>query len=152
MTETNENTVSPQSKRPIYLSPWLVAAAALALYGVTLNHWVTFGSLPLASQIMGWDWHPGPLPWRPDIHYQPLFLILTLPLRWLPADWRVMGLNVLTAVCAALTLAILARTVKLFSHDRTKEQRVRVVGKDALLSVRPAFLPAAFAVLLMGGS
>jgi tetratricopeptide (TPR) repeat protein len=151
MTEANENTISPRPKRPIYLSSWLVALAALGLYGVTLNHWVTFGSLPFASQFTGWDWHPGPLPWRPDVHYQPLFLILTLPLRWLPADWRVLGLNVFTALCAALTLAILARSVALLAHDRTKEQRVRMAGQDARLSVRAAFLPAAFAVLLLAG-
>ena len=60
-----------------------------------------------------------------------------------------MGLNVFTAVCAALTLAILARSVRLFSHDRTKEQRLREGGEFALLSVRAAFLPAAFAVLLL---
>jgi len=151
MTEDNEITISPRSKRPIYLSPWLVALAALALYGVTLNHWVTFASLPFASQLMGWDWHPGPLPWRPDVQYQPLFLILTCPLRWLPADWRVLGLNVFTAVCAALTLAILARSVKLLAHDRTKEQRARMAGKDGLLRGRAAFLPPAFAVLLLAG-
>jgi hypothetical protein len=49
-----------------------------------------------------------------------------------------------------LTLAILARSVRLFSHDRTKEQRLREGGKFALLSVRAAFLPALFAVLLLG--
>jgi tetratricopeptide (TPR) repeat protein len=151
MTEENENTIGPQAKRPIFLSPWLVALAALALYGVTLNHWVTFRSLPLASQIMGWDWHPAPLPWRANLQYQPLFLIFTYPLRLLPLDWRVMGLNVLTALCAALTLAILARSVRLLSHDRTNEQRVRTLGEYGLLSLRVAFVPAAFAVLLLAG-
>jgi len=148
MTVENEKSIGPGVHRPIVLWPGLVALAALALYGLTLNHWVTFGSLPFASQITGWDWHPGPLPWRPNPQY-PLFFILTLPLRLLPADWRVMGLNVFSAACAALTLAILARSVRLFSHDRTKEQRLREGGEFALLSVRAAFLPAAFAVLLL---
>src|SRR5208283_1472466 len=58
--------------------------------------------------------------------------------------------NVLTAAGAALTLGILARSVQLFSHDRTKEQRQRQRGKFALLTVRAAFLPAAFAVALLG--
>ncbi len=137
------------AKQPIVLSPWLVAVAALALYGLTLNRWVTFGSLPFASQIMGWDWHPGPLPWRPNPQYHPLFLILIFPLRLLPAGWRVAGLNALTAACAALTLAILARSVRLLPHDRTNDQRRRERGLHALLSVRAAFLPSAFAVLLL---
>ena len=151
MTEENEKTISPRAKRPIYLSPWLVALAALALYACTLNPWVTFRSLPLASQIMGWNWHPGPLAWQINPQYQPLYLVFTFPLHWLPADWRITGLNVLTAVCAALTLAILARSVKLLAHNRTKEQRVRLGEKSALLSVRAAFLPAAFAVALLAG-
>jgi tetratricopeptide (TPR) repeat protein len=150
MTAENEKTIGPGVKRPIVLFPWLVALAALALYGVTLNRWLTFSSLPYASQITGWDWHPGPLPWRVIPQY-PLFLILTAPLRLLPANWRVLGLNVFTAVCAALTLAILARSVRLLSHDRTREQRLREGGEFALLSVRAAFLPAAFAVLLLAG-
>jgi hypothetical protein len=135
-------------KAPILLNPWLVAVAALVLYGLTLNHWVTFASLPFASQLTGWDWHPGPLPWRPTPQH-PLFFIFTFPLRLLPVGWRVVGLNVFNAVCAALTLAILARSVRLLSHDRTKEQRLRKAVKHAFLSVRTAFLPAAFAVLLL---
>jgi tetratricopeptide (TPR) repeat protein len=148
MMVENEKTIGRAVKPPIVLPPWLVALVALALYGLTLHQWVTFGSLPFASAITGWDWHPGPLPWRPQPQY-PLFLVLTLPLRLLPAAWRVVGWNVFTAVCAALTLAILARSVRLLSHDRTKEQRLREGGEFALLSVRAAYLPAVFAVLLL---
>jgi len=148
MTADNEKAIGADGKGPILLRPWLVALAALALYGWTLNHWVTFSSLPFAAQITGWDWHPGPLSWRPNAQY-PLFFILTYPLRLLPAGWRVMGLNVLMAVCAALTLAILARSVRLFSHDRTQDQRRRERGEHGFLSMRPAFLPPAFAVLLL---
>jgi tetratricopeptide (TPR) repeat protein len=148
MSAETEEAVAPGVKRPIVLSPLLVALAALALYGLTLNGWVTFGSLPFASQIMGWDWHPHPLPWRPTPQY-PLLFVLTFPLRWLPAGWRVAGLNLFAAVCAALTLAILARSVRLLAHDRTKEQRRRVSEAHALLPVRAAFLPALFAVLLL---
>jgi thioredoxin-like negative regulator of GroEL len=150
MTAENEKTIGPEVQPPITLSPWLVALAALALYGLTLNHWVSFGSLPFASQITGWDWHPGPLPWRPVPQY-PLTAILLFPLRLLPVVWRGVGLNVCTAVCAALTLAVLARSVRLLAHDRTKEQRLREGGEFALLSVRAAFLPAVFAVFLLAG-
>ena len=148
MTAGNEKAPGSGDKGPILLCPWLVAVLALGLYGCTLNHWVTFSSVPFASQIAGWDWHPGPLPWRPNAQY-PLFFILTSPLRLLPVGWRVIGLNVFTATCAALTLAILARCVRLLPHDRTDDQRRRERGDQALLSVRAAFLPAAFAVLLL---
>ncbi len=150
MTVANEKTIGRPVKPPVLLCPWLVALAALGLYGLTLHHWVTFGSLPFASQITGWDWHPAPLPWRPNPQF-PLLFILTFPLRLLPAGWRVVGWNVFTAVCAALTLAILARSVRLLPQDRTKDQRQREGGEFALLSVRAAFLPAAFAVLLLAG-
>jgi tetratricopeptide (TPR) repeat protein len=171
--ETDQITDSEAT--PIILRPSLVMIAALLVYVLTLNHWVTFASLPLASQITGWNWHPGPLPWRPAPEYQPLTLLLTLPLRLLPVAWRSVGLNLLTAGCAALTLAILARSIRLLPydrakaqvaaedkagmsmgeaialvHDRTREQRLRDGAEYSLLSVRAAFLPAAFAVLLLG--
>jgi tetratricopeptide (TPR) repeat protein len=173
VTTETEQTTEPEVKSSIILCPGLVALVALVLYGVTVNHWVSFGSLPFASQLMGWDWHPGPLPWRPDPQYHPLNLILTFPLRLLPMGWRPLALNVFSAVCAALTLGILARSVTLLSHDRTKEERKRVFlqlfayinsliahdrnneqrleegGKFAQLSVRAAFLPAVLAVLLL---
>ena len=148
MSAESETAVVSGCKGPILLRPGLVALAALVLYGWTLNRWVTFSSLPFAAQITGWDWHPGPLPWRPNPQY-PLLFILTYPLRLFPAGWRVMGLNGFSTVCAALTLAMLARSVRLFSHDRTGDQRRREAGAHGLLSVRAAFLPAAFAVLLL---
>ena len=55
MMVANEKTISHAVRHPILLCPWLVGLAALALYGLTLHHWVTFGSLPFASQITGWD-------------------------------------------------------------------------------------------------
>jgi tetratricopeptide (TPR) repeat protein len=174
MTSDSDQTTNTGVKSPIILRPWLVLVAALALYGLTLNHWVTINSLPFAAQISGWDWHPGPLSWRPAPQYHPLTLILTFPLRLLPVSWRIPGLNLLTAACAALTLAILARSVRLLPHSRTKDQlavrarasmsmgeavsslhdnsadgRTQDGGEHSLLSIRATFLPAAFAVLLL---
>ena len=151
MTEESEKSVSREIKPPVVLSPWLVFAAALVLYLLTLNHGVTFGSLPLVAQIMGWDWHPGPLPWRADHQLHPLLLALTAPLRLLSADERILGLNLFSALCAASTLAILARSVRLLAQNRTKEQRLREQVQYGILSIRAAFLPAAFAVVLFAG-
>jgi tetratricopeptide (TPR) repeat protein len=139
----------PQIK-PIVLSPWLVVLGGLVLFGLTLNHWVTLASLPLVSQITGWDWHPLPLPWRPE-PIKPLFFLVTWPVRLLPMGWQPLSLNVLAAVWAALTLGLLARSVRLLPQDRTREQRQREQGEFALLSVRAAFLPPLFAVLMLAG-
>ena len=57
--------------------PWCVVGGALALYGLTLNHWVTLASLPVAAKVTGWDW------WTPTIQ-APLYLALAYPLGWLP--------------------------------------------------------------------
>ncbi|HEX3718617.1 MAG TPA: hypothetical protein VH595_11670 [Verrucomicrobiae bacterium] len=143
-----EQSNAPRSK-PITLSPWLVVVGALVLYGITLNHWVTLRSLPLVSQITGWDWHPLPLSWRQE-PVAPLFFVLTYPVRLLPVAWQPVCLNALTAVWAALTLGLLAASVRLMPHDRTREQRQREGGEFALLSIRTAFLPPLFAVLMLG--
>ena len=74
---------------------------------------------------------------------------MTFPLRLLPADWRVLGLNVFAAVCAALTLAILARSVRLLSHDRTKEQRLREGESLRCCPCARRFCRPLFAVLLL---
>src|SRR5208282_2880746 len=54
-----------------------------------------------------------------------------------------------TALCAALTLGLLARSVRLLPHDRTRDQRLREMGAHAMLSIRAALLPVLFAVLVL---
>jgi tetratricopeptide (TPR) repeat protein len=145
---TAEDKINPPQKRPILLSPWLVVVGGLLLYGLTLNHWVSLRALPLMSQVTGWDWHPYSLTWRPKL-MAPLFLLLTSPARLLPAAWQPAALNIFTALCASLTLGLLARSVRLLPQDRTREQRLREFGAHALLSFRAAFLPVLFAVLIL---
>ena len=87
-----------------------MALAALLLYVLTLSHGVTLASLPLAAKVAGWDWQP--------MLGQPLLWLLTLPLRALPAGWVAPALNLFSAVCAALTLGILARSLELADWDR----------------------------------
>src|SRR4051812_34840498 len=125
MTAEKDTSSSP---RRITLCPWLTIAGALVLYLLTLNHWLTLTSLPVVSQVTGWDWHPGYLDWRPNF-IAPLFTIVTLPFRLLPVQWQPVGLNALSAVCAALSLGLLARSVRLLPHDRTREQRQRELGE-----------------------
>jgi len=146
---TFEEKINAPPTRPILFSPWLVVIGALLLYGLTLNHWVSLRSLPLMAQVTGWDWNPYSLTWRPQ-PMAPLFLVMTSPLRLLPLGWQPAALNVFTAVCAALTLGLLARSVRLFPHDRTREQRLQELGVHALLTFRASFLPPLFAVLILG--
>ena len=100
--------------------PLLVAMGALMFYGVTLSHGVTMNSLSLTAEIAGWDWAP--------MVGQPLLWLLTLPLRWLPAAWVPVGLNLFSAVTAALTLGLLARTVQLLPWDQPWENTRRLAG------------------------
>ncbi len=123
--------------------PWGAAAGALALYFFTLNHWVTLASLPVAAKVTGWDW------WTPTIQ-SPLYLLLTYPVRFLPTGVQLLVLNLFSAVCAALTLGLLARSVALLPHDRTREQRQRERSEDSLLSLRANWLPPLLAVLVCG--
>jgi tetratricopeptide (TPR) repeat protein len=104
----------------------------------------------MVAQVTGWDWHPLPLPWR-EAPMAPLFLAVTAPFRLLPAAWQPLALNLLTAVCAALTLGLLADSVRLLPHNRTPDQRLRQTNPNALLPIRAAFLPALFAVLMLAG-
>jgi hypothetical protein len=93
--------------------PWIVAAGALVLYLLTLNHSATLGGLAKLAQVAGWDWRPALV--------TPLHFVLTYPIRWLPAGWQLVALNLLSAACASLALGLLARSVALLPHDRTRE-------------------------------
>jgi tetratricopeptide (TPR) repeat protein len=146
---TTETKSNPPRARAILLPPWLVVLGALVLYGATLNHWVTLRSLQVVSKVTGWDWHPMASSWRRET-IEPLFLVVTYPFRLLPGVWQPFCLNAFTAVCAALTLGLLAQSVRMLPHDRTRDQRQREGGEFGLLSIRPAFLPPLFAVLMLG--
>src|ERR1035437_2689784 len=100
--------------------PVQVALGALVLYGVTLSHGVTMNSLSLAAKVAGWDWTP--------MVGQPLLWLLTLPLHLLPAAGVIWSLNFSSAVLAALTLGLLARTIQLLPWDQPLENVSRLAG------------------------
>jgi Flp pilus assembly protein TadD len=147
------NELGQERKFVSFILPWLVAAAAFVVYLLTLNHWLSFPSLPYVTRIMGQTWLPdlvgsyGAQVFGP---FGPLFFLVTYPLRWLPAPWIPLAMNLLSAICAALTLALLARSVALLPHDRTHEQRQREHSPFSLLSLRTAWIPPVLAVIVCG--
>ena len=122
--------------------PWLLAAAAFAFYWLTLNRWVSLFNLGYVAQISGWTWQPNIV--------NPILFLVTYPFRWLPASRIPLALNVFSAVCAALTLGLLARSVALLPHDRTDAQRKREHSDFSFLTIRSAWLPPVLAALVCG--
>lgn len=122
--------------------PWIVTAGAFLVYLITLNHWVTLDSLPYVAKVTGWDWV---LPIQ-----APLFFLLTYPVRWFPADWQPIALNLFAAVCSALSLGLLARSVSLLPHDRTHAQRQRERSEFSFLTIPAAWLPPVLATVACG--
>ena len=122
--------------------PWAVALGSLVLYLTTLHSWISFASLPAVSDVGGWN----------DLSQSvaPLLYLLTVPLKLLPASMVPMAMNVLAALFGALTLAMLARSVVLLPHDRTKEQRQREQSAHSLLSLQSNWMPALFAAMVCG--
>ena len=139
---TTEHEVSPEKTFVPARLPWLVAAGALVIYLITLNHWVSFSSLRQVAIVSGWTW-------QPEVH-GPLFLLVTYPFRWLPAQLIPLALNLFAAICAALSLALLARSVALLPHDQTQEQRHGETSRSGLPLIPTAWLPPVLATLVCG--
>ena len=122
--------------------PWLVGGAMLLVFLVTMNRWITPGTAVALAKLKGWDW-------RPEV-VAPLHVLLTWPLKWFPGGLQLLGLNLFEAVCAGLTLTLLARSVSLLPHDRTKEQRQFERSDYSLLTIATAWLPPVLAALVCG--
>jgi len=93
----------PRKKFIPRILPWLLAAAAFVIYWLTLNRWVSLLNYQAVAKMSGWTWEP-------EI-YNPVFFVVTYPFRWLPTAQIPVALNLFSAVCGALTLGLLARSV-----------------------------------------
>jgi tetratricopeptide (TPR) repeat protein len=122
--------------------PWIIATAALLVYLATLNRWISLTSLPVVAAVTSKELAP---PLNGPVHF-----LVTLPIRWLPVEWQPVALNILAAVCGALSLGLLARSVALLPHDRTREQRQRERSELGLLSIPASWAPPLFAALVCG--
>lgn len=122
--------------------PLFVVAAAMVLFTVTINRWVSLSGLAIVGWVGGWEWNPpatAPLTW-----------LVSKPFSVLPVAWQPLALNLFSALLASLTLGLLARCVLLLPHDRTKEQRQTQQTEDALLSFPGAWMAALLAVAVAG--
>jgi tetratricopeptide (TPR) repeat protein len=122
--------------------PWLVAAAALLVYLGTLNQWISLASLGKVARVSGWMWQ--------SQLQQPLTFLVFYLFRFLPEASIPLSLNVFTAGCAAAVLLLLARSVALLPHNRTREQRWRQEGGHSTLSIRTAWMPPMLAAMVCG--
>jgi tetratricopeptide (TPR) repeat protein len=138
----NNNQIDPRNQFAPRVMPWLLALAMLVVYGLTLNHWVTLANLVPVAKVSGFMWQPE--------FYNPLLFVVTYPFRWLPAAKIPLALNLFSAVCAAATLGMLARSVALLPHDRTESERLRERNDFAFLTTGSAWFPPVLAVALLG--
>jgi tetratricopeptide (TPR) repeat protein len=122
--------------------PWLLAGGMFLLYLFTLDRWVSLESLRLVAWLEG-------MIWSPELS-GPVTYLISYPFRWLHPATIPLALNIFTAGCAALTLALLARSVALLPHDRTRAERQRNSNRQRFLETRNAWLPPALAVLVCG--
>ena len=99
--------------------PLQIVLGAFVFYGIAVGHGVTINSLTLTAKVAGWDWTP--------MVGHPLFWLLTLPLRLLPAAWVAPALNLFFAAVAAMTLGLLARSVQLLPWGCPLESQTRWV-------------------------
>ena len=85
--------------------------------------------------------------WGPELS-NPVYYLVTLPIRWLPASVMPFALNLFSVVCGVLALALLARSVALLPRNRTYDQRVREKAPPSILSIPLAWIPPVFAVVV----
>jgi tetratricopeptide (TPR) repeat protein len=128
---TIPNQSSPGLKQPL---PWVLGTTASVVYCLTLNHWASLSNIGVIARVSGWTW-------QPELR-QPLTSALLYPFRLLPAAWLPLALNFFTAMCAALVLAILGRSVCLLSGAvRTPRPTSATIVSHSVLV--PAFLAVA---------
>lgn len=137
-----ERRTNPRKNFVPRILPWVLAAAALAIYCLTLDRWVSLFNLGYVAKTSGWTWQPEVV--------NPVSFLLTYPFRWLPASAIPAALDVFSAVCAALTLGLLARSVAILPHDRTDAQRARERSDFSFLTTGSAWMPPVLAVAVCG--
>jgi tetratricopeptide (TPR) repeat protein len=122
---------------------WWIGGVALLLYWVTLSHWISLANLGTVARISNWPEATGV--------GRPLTLAVFAPLRLLPEPWLPPVMNVITAICAALVLVQLARSVSILRLDIVSADPMRQkVSGQSLFTGPWSWLPPVFAALALG--
>jgi Flp pilus assembly protein TadD len=137
---TSPREARSEQNAPPALMPWFIGAGALIAYLLTCNHGLGISNLQAVARVSGSFWRP-----LPEVT-EPLTFVVTYPFRWLPVTLLPFALNAFAALCASLTLVLLARSVAILPRDRTEDQRERGRSK----SMRAPWLPPLLAVLICG--
>ncbi|HMC26220.1 MAG TPA: DUF2723 domain-containing protein [Verrucomicrobiae bacterium] len=122
--------------------PWLIAAAALVFYLSTVVPWISLRGFATLAKSSGWDWRP--------VYVAPLHYLATFPVRWFPVGWQPAIPNILSAIFSAVTLGLLARSVAILPHDRTREQRHYERSEHSVLTLWSSWVPPLLAALVLG--
>lgn len=117
--------------------PWVTGLIALLLFLLTLNHWLSFTNMLQVAKVSGFSWQLEA--------FNPIYFVVSLPLRLLPPQWAPLAVNFLAALCAALVIGLLTRAVILLPRDRTHQLREREKSEVGILSAGMAWLPPVFA-------
>lgn len=139
---TKQSKLAPEKSFVASKLPWFVAGAALLLYLVTMNRWVSLSNMASVARSAGWAWGP-------ELN-NPLYYLLTLPVRLLPEAWVPLAFNLFSVVCGAAALGLLARSVAILPRNRTHDQRQREKSPHSLLSIPLSWIPPVFAALACG--
>jgi tetratricopeptide (TPR) repeat protein len=137
-----ENQTDPRKNFVPRFLPWVLGGAMLVVFGATLNHWVTLLNIGQIAMVSGWIWQPS--------IFNPLTYLVTLPFHWVPTAHVPLAMNVFSALCAAATLAVLARSVAILPHDRTEMERARERSDFSFLTSWVAWVPPIAAVSFAG--
>src|SRR5258706_14244460 len=122
--------------------PWAVGCVGLLVYLITLNKWVSLYGIGPVARVSGWEW-------RPELS-QPLASLLLYPFHQLPVRWIPLALNFFAAVCAALVLVLLARSVVLLRHHAAPADPFCKTSQTLMLSMPAAWLPPVLAGIVCG--
>ena len=137
--QAHEARNTPSASRHL---PWVAVALVVVAYLLTLDRTLSAWNLPVLSTMNGWDWRP------PSLF--PLQWLVSLPASWLPVGVQPFALSLISAICAGLSLALLARTVTILPQERTRLHRQRALQPGGILPASIAWLPACLAVLVFG--
>jgi tetratricopeptide (TPR) repeat protein len=138
----NENQTDPRKSFAVRHLPYVLGLVVLVIYLCTLNPWVTLQNLSTVAAVSGWNWQPQLV--------NPLLFLVMLPFHLLPAAMVPLVLNIFSAICSALVLTILARSIAILPRDRTDTERQRERSDFSFLTGRLAIFPPLLAVILLG--